>query len=167
VRVPRCDWSRGIQSGQQRGPGLLPGAALFVLAGCLAMTVADPLTLIVIGADIAAVNFAVLSFHTLRLNRALLPEALRPPRWREAVVAVGHRLRGAGAPRDGGPARAAARVGPLSYTPPTARPFTSTSFRSASASMRSAGSPATAIRSAAQREPRGRSPRPGPGSPPR
>jgi len=31
----------------------------------------------------------VLSFHTLRLNRALLPEALRPPRWREAVVAVG------------------------------------------------------------------------------
>src|SRR5258705_11979496 len=66
-----------------------PGPALFVLAGCLAMTVADPLTLIVIGADIAAVNFAVLSFHTLRLNRALLPEALRPPRWREAVVAVG------------------------------------------------------------------------------
>jgi hypothetical protein len=53
------------------------------------MTVADPLTLIVIGADVAAVNFAVLYFHTLRLNRALLPEALRPPRWREAVVAVG------------------------------------------------------------------------------
>ena len=31
----------------------------------------------------------MLSFHTLRLNRALLPEALRPPRWREAVVALG------------------------------------------------------------------------------
>jgi hypothetical protein len=53
------------------------------------MTVADPLTLIVIGADIAAVNFAVLSFHTLRLNRALLPKVLRPPLWREVVVAGG------------------------------------------------------------------------------
>jgi len=38
---------------------------------------------------VAALNFAVLSFHTLRLNRALLPEPLRPPRWREAVVALG------------------------------------------------------------------------------
>ena len=48
-----------------------------------------PATLIVIGANVAALNFAVLSFHTLRLNRALLPEALRPPLWREAIVAVG------------------------------------------------------------------------------
>ncbi len=36
-----------------------------------------------IGANVAALNFAVLSFHTLRLNRALLPEALRAPLWRE------------------------------------------------------------------------------------
>jgi hypothetical protein len=53
------------------------------------MTVADPLTLVVIGANIAALNFAVLSFHTLRLNRAMLPPALRAPLWREAVVAAG------------------------------------------------------------------------------
>jgi hypothetical protein len=53
------------------------------------MTGAEPLTLIVIGANVAALNFAVLSFHTLRLNRALLPAPLRPPRWREAVLAAG------------------------------------------------------------------------------
>jgi hypothetical protein len=50
---------------------------------------AAPFTLILVGANVAALNFAVLSFHTLRLNRALLPEPLRPPRWREAVVALG------------------------------------------------------------------------------
>ena len=47
------------------------------------------LTLILIGANVAALNFAVLSFHTLCLNRALLPEPLRPPLWREVVVALG------------------------------------------------------------------------------
>ena len=81
-------WTAGVRP-VSAGRVYYPVLALFVIAGCLAMTVADPLTLIVIGADIAAVSFAVLSFHTLRLNRALLPEALRPPRWREAVVAVG------------------------------------------------------------------------------
>jgi hypothetical protein len=62
---------------------------VFVVAGVLALTVAPPLTLILIGANVAALNFAMLSFHTLRLNRTLLPEALRPPRWREIVVALG------------------------------------------------------------------------------
>jgi hypothetical protein len=81
-------WTAGVRPAGA-GRVYYPVLALFVIAGGLAMTVADPLTLIVIGADVAAVNFAVLSFHTLRLNRALLPEALRPPRWREAVVAVG------------------------------------------------------------------------------
>jgi hypothetical protein len=83
-------WTAGVRPATA-GAGWVyyPVLALFVLAGGLAMTVADPLTLIVIGADVAAVNFAVLSFHTLRLNRALLPPALRPPLWREVVVAAG------------------------------------------------------------------------------
>ena len=83
-------WTGGIRMGIGR-PGWLyhPVLALFVVVGCLAMSAAEPLTLIVISANVAALNFAVLSFHTLRLNRALLPEALRPPRWREAVVALG------------------------------------------------------------------------------
>ncbi len=83
-------WTGGMRLGTA-GPGRLyyPVLGLFVVAGCLAMRVAEPLTLIVISANVAALNFAVLSFHTLRLNRALLPEALRAPRWREAVVALG------------------------------------------------------------------------------
>ena len=83
-------WTAGARPGAW-GPVWLfyPVLALFVAAGGLAMTRAAPLTLILIGANVAALNFAVLSFHTLRLNRALLPEPLRPPRWREAVVALG------------------------------------------------------------------------------
>ena len=83
-------WTAGARPGV-KGPAWLfyPVLALFVAAGGLAMTRAAPLTLILIGANVAALNFAVLSFHTLRLNRALLPEPLRPPRWREAVVALG------------------------------------------------------------------------------
>ena len=111
-------WTAGVRPASA-GAGWVyyPVLALFVVAGCLAMTVADPLTLIVIGANIAALNFAVLSFHTLRLNRALLPEPLRPPLWREAVVAVGGaRVRGARPPRGGGPARAARHARPLSDT---------------------------------------------------
>jgi hypothetical protein len=47
---------------------------------------AEPLTLVVIGADMAAVNFALLAFHTLWLNRTRLPRELRPPLWREAAL---------------------------------------------------------------------------------
>lgn len=83
-------WTGGVRPGTASAGWLYyPVLALFVLAGALAMTAAEPLTLIVISANVAAVNFAILSFHTLRLNRALLPEPLRPPRWREAVVALG------------------------------------------------------------------------------
>jgi hypothetical protein len=83
-------WTAGVRPASA-GAGWVyyPVLALFVVAGGLAMTRAAPLTLILIGANVAALNFAVLSFHTLRLNRALLPEPLRPPRWREAVVALG------------------------------------------------------------------------------
>jgi len=60
--------------------------AAFTLAGCLAMTLADPLLLIVISASVAAFNFVVLSLHTLWVNRTLLPRALRPTLWRELAV---------------------------------------------------------------------------------
>jgi hypothetical protein len=83
-------WTAGARPGAGN-PGWIfyPVLALFVVTGVLAMTRAAPFTLILVGANVAALNFAVLSFHTLRLNRALLPEPLRPPRWREAVVALG------------------------------------------------------------------------------
>jgi hypothetical protein len=59
---------------------------VFTLCGCLALSLADPLRLILIGANVAAVNFAILSLHTLWVNRALLPRELRPSLWREAAV---------------------------------------------------------------------------------
>jgi len=83
-------WTAGVRPATAGAAWVYyPVLALFVAAGGLALTVADPLSLIVIGANIAAVNFAVLSLHTLRLNRALLPAPLRAPLWREVVVAAG------------------------------------------------------------------------------
>jgi len=61
---------------------------VFTLGGIAAMTAADPLDLILIGANIAVVNLVVLSLHTLWVNRRLLPRELRPPLWREAAVAA-------------------------------------------------------------------------------
>ena len=62
--------------------------AVFTLGGSVAIAIADPLDLIVIGGNIAAVNFVILSFHTLWTNRRLLPPELRPPLWREVGVAL-------------------------------------------------------------------------------
>jgi len=62
----------------------------FTAAGCAAMTVGDPFRLILIGANVAAFNFVVLSVHTVWMNRALLPRELRPSLWRElGVLACG------------------------------------------------------------------------------
>jgi hypothetical protein len=62
----------------------------FTVAGCAAMTLADPFRLILIGANVAALNFVVLSLHTIWVNRALLPRELRPSLWRElGVLACG------------------------------------------------------------------------------
>lgn len=62
---------------------------VFTLGGCAAIALADPLTLILIGANVAAMNLAILSFHTLVVNRKFLPLALRPSRWREIGLALG------------------------------------------------------------------------------
>jgi hypothetical protein len=62
---------------------------LFTLGGCAGIALADPLTLILIGANVAAVNLVILSFHTLVVNRKFLPPALRPSRWREIGLALG------------------------------------------------------------------------------
>ena len=61
---------------------------VFVVWGCIALNLAQPLTLVVIGANVAGVNFVFLSIHTLVVNRRVLPRELRPPIWREAVVAL-------------------------------------------------------------------------------
>ena len=58
----------------------------FAAWGCVALNLAQPLTLIVIGANMAAFNFVVVSLHTLVVNRLFLPAELRPSRWREAAL---------------------------------------------------------------------------------
>ncbi|MBI4589826.1 MAG: Nramp family divalent metal transporter, partial [Candidatus Rokubacteria bacterium] len=58
------------------------------LWGCVAITLTDPLTLILIGANVAAGNLVLLSFHTLVVNRRFLPRELRPARWREAGLVL-------------------------------------------------------------------------------
>jgi hypothetical protein len=80
--------ARSRPAGAEGGAGRVYWFSLagFTLAGCLAMTLADPLLLIVISASVAAFNFVVLSLHTLWVNRTLLPRALRPTLWRELAV---------------------------------------------------------------------------------
>lgn len=62
--------------------------AIFVVWGCIALNLAQPLTLVVIGANVAGVNFVFISIHTLVLNRRVLPRELRPPVWREVMVVL-------------------------------------------------------------------------------
>jgi hypothetical protein len=83
-------WTGGAPS-VRGGAGWVYYSVLGVLAvaGAVAMTVAPPLTVILIGANVAALNFAILSVHTVSVNRALLPAALRPPWWREGIVLLG------------------------------------------------------------------------------
>jgi hypothetical protein len=60
----------------------------FAVWGCIALNLAQPLTLIVIGANIGAANFVIESIHTIVVNRTLLPRPLRPPVWREAILVL-------------------------------------------------------------------------------
>jgi hypothetical protein len=60
--------------------------AVFAIWGCVALNLARPLTLIIIGANAAAFIFVIESVHTLVVNRLFLPRALRPARWREACL---------------------------------------------------------------------------------
>lgn len=58
--------------------------AIFAVWGCIALGLARPLVLIVIGANAAGVIFLVVSVHTLIVNRRFLPPGLRASWWREA-----------------------------------------------------------------------------------
>lgn len=63
---------------------------LFTLWGLFILLLdVKPLLLILIGANIAGLNFAFLGLHILYINRKFLPVELRPPLWREIVVLLG------------------------------------------------------------------------------
>jgi uncharacterized membrane-anchored protein len=61
---------------------------VFTIWGAIAINLAQPLILILIGANMAGFNFIVLSLHTLYVNRKFLPPELRPPLWRELTLVL-------------------------------------------------------------------------------
>lgn len=78
--------ARGWQSGDIRFVyyGVL---SLFTLWGVyILLTGLKPLLLVLLGANMAGLNFVFLGLHTLYINRKFLPVELRPPLWREIVV---------------------------------------------------------------------------------
>jgi hypothetical protein len=60
--------------------------AVVCLWGIVALRLAQPITLIVLAANVASVVFTVSAFHLLYINTRLLPRPLRPPFWRRAVL---------------------------------------------------------------------------------
>jgi hypothetical protein len=56
--------------------------AIFVLWGVIALRLAQPIVLIIIGANVAGFVFVVASLHLLYINTRLLPAHVRPPMWR-------------------------------------------------------------------------------------
>lgn len=62
--------------------------AAFAVWGAIALNLAQPLTLVLISANMGGVVMVFLSLHTIVVNRTLLPRELRPPVWREVVLVV-------------------------------------------------------------------------------
>jgi hypothetical protein len=63
--------------------------ALAVVWALIALRMSTPIGLLQLGANVASGAFVVTSLHLLYINTRLLPEPLRPPRWRRvALVAM-------------------------------------------------------------------------------
>ncbi len=60
--------------------------AVVVLWGIIALRFAQPIFLLMLGANVAAFVFIVASLHLLYVNTRLLPEHVRPPLWRRAAL---------------------------------------------------------------------------------
>jgi hypothetical protein len=83
-------WTSEARPGAAGGASRLYYSVLgvFALAGCLTLPLAGPLSLVLIGANLAGLNLVILAFHTLWVNRRLLPPELKPRWWREVAVAL-------------------------------------------------------------------------------
>jgi hypothetical protein len=57
-----------------------------VVWGMIALRLAQPIVLLLLGANIAGVVFIFASLHLLYLNTRMLPSELRPPLWRRVVL---------------------------------------------------------------------------------
>jgi len=60
--------------------------AAVVVWGVIALRLAQPIVLLLVGANMAAIVFIVASIHILYVNTTLLPKALRPSIWRRAAL---------------------------------------------------------------------------------
>lgn len=54
--------------------------------GCITINIAQPVTLVLIGANAAGFILTFSAIHIVIVNRKLLPAPLRPPLWREAAM---------------------------------------------------------------------------------
>lgn len=62
--------------------------AIFTIWGCIAINLAQPFVLILIGANAAGLVFVIAAIHILILNRKILPKEIRPPLWREIGIVL-------------------------------------------------------------------------------
>ncbi len=60
--------------------------AAFIIWGCFALTLAQPIVLVLIGANVAGFILVFSAIHIILVNRRLLPEPLRPSLIREALM---------------------------------------------------------------------------------
>jgi Mn2+/Fe2+ NRAMP family transporter len=61
---------------------------LFAIWGCIAINLAAPFVLLVIGANIAGFIFVVSGIHILVVQHRFLPKEVRAPVWRQVVIAL-------------------------------------------------------------------------------
>ena len=83
--------SRGVRRWRGGDVRFVYYTVLAVLAvwGIIALGLAQPIVLLMLGANAAGIVFVVSSLHLLYINTRLLPEAVRPPMWRRvALVAM-------------------------------------------------------------------------------
>ncbi len=60
--------------------------AILVVWGIIALGLAQPIVLLKVSANVAGIVFVIASLHLLYINTRLLPEHVRPPLWRRAVL---------------------------------------------------------------------------------
>ena len=60
--------------------------AVLLAWGIFALQLAQPIVLLIIGANIAGVTFVIASLHLLYINTRLLPAHVQPPMWRRAAL---------------------------------------------------------------------------------
>jgi hypothetical protein len=61
---------------------------IFVLWGCVAMNLAQPLVLVLLGAFVAGMMMTLYSVHVFYVNRKFLPRELQAPLWRQLLLLV-------------------------------------------------------------------------------